>query len=101
MLTAGTGGRRRPVTMQQVRQHNTAEDGWVVLRGKVYNITPYLKYHPGGVRILAALAGKDCTAQFNRYHAWVNGDALLAACLVGPLVPDSKDEEEGGKQDGG
>ncbi len=96
----GIGGRRRPVTMEEVAQHNTADDGWVVLRGKVYNITPYLKYHPGGVRILAAVAGKDCTAQFNKYHAWVNGDALLAACFIGPLiVPETK--EHGGQEEGG
>lgn len=85
---AGTGGRRHSmVTMEEVAQHATAEDGWVVLRGKVYNITPYLKYHPGGARILAAMAGKDCTAQFNKYHSWVNGEALLAKCMVGVVAP--------------
>lgn len=87
---AGTGGRRGMVTMEEVKQHATAEDGWVVLRGKVYNITPYLKYHPGGARILAAMAGKDCTAQFNKFHAWVNGEALLAKCMVGVLAPSGE-----------
>lgn len=43
---------------------------------QVYNLTPYLQYHPGGVDILVKTAGKDCTALFNRYHAWVNLEGI-------------------------
>lgn len=31
-------------------------------------------------------AGKDCTALFNKYHAWVNIDSMLSKCFVGKLV---------------
>jgi len=37
----------------------------------VYNITHYLRFHPGGVPLLLKVAGKDGTALFNKYHAWV------------------------------
>jgi cytochrome-b5 reductase len=33
--------------------------------GRVYNITPYLKYHPGSVEEVMKGAGKDCTSLFN------------------------------------
>lgn len=33
---------------------------------QVYNLTPYLKFHPGGVAILMSVAGKDGTALFNK-----------------------------------
>ncbi|KAG2438980.1 hypothetical protein HYH02_010772 [Chlamydomonas schloesseri] len=59
----------------------------MVLRGKVYNISPYLRFHPGGVPILMKAAGKDGTALFMKYHSWVNADALLEKCLVGLLAP--------------
>ena len=36
-----------------------------VLAGKVYNMTPYMKFHPGGVEELMRGAGKDCTILFN------------------------------------
>jgi cytochrome-b5 reductase len=51
----------------------------------VYNVTPYLRYHPGGADILARAAGTDATQLFNRYHPWVNAAALLERCLIGPL----------------
>ena len=50
----------------EVRKHNTAEDAWIILRRKVYNITPYLRYHPGGVNILVRATGKDGTQLFDK-----------------------------------
>ena len=46
----------------EVSQHNSAEDAWMVIHGRVYNITPYLRYHPGGVSSLLDEAGNDGTA---------------------------------------
>ena len=57
---------------------------------QVYNITRYLKFHPGGVDILAKVAGKDGTSLFMKYHPWVAGDALLQQCLVGWLAVDPR-----------
>ena len=55
---------------------------------QVYNITPYLKFHPGGVKILMQAAGKDGTALFLKHHPYVNMRALMHTCLVGKLVVD-------------
>ena len=71
--------------MEEVKRHNTRDDAWMVLSGRVYNITPYMAFHPGGADILMAAAGKDGTALFQRYHPWVNGHALLEACLLGAV----------------
>ena len=60
------------------------------MNGKVYNITQYLAYHPGGEKILMSRAGKDCTVLFNKYHAWVNGDSMLSKCQVGVLSEQSE-----------
>ena len=53
---------------------------------QVYNITKYLKFHPGGVDWIMKGAGKDCTVLFQKHHAWVNADMLLKECLIGMLV---------------
>jgi nitrate reductase (NAD(P)H) len=85
----GTGPRK--VTMAEVREHNTEYDCWSVLNGNVYNITPYLPYHPGTKEELMRGAGDDMTALFKEYHTWVNGDSMLEACLVGELDVDTKE----------
>lgn len=38
--------------------------------GKVYNITPYLRFHPGGKEDLMKGAGKDCTILFDEVRTW-------------------------------
>ena len=83
----GKGTRpRKDITMHEVKQHKTLEDGWTVLRGKVYNLSPYLKFHPGGVTVLKGILGKDGTVLFNKYHAWVNAEFLLEKCLIGTFA---------------
>jgi len=51
-------------------------------------VTPYLRFHPGGAAWLLKGAGRDAGALFDKYHAWVNADMLLSACLVGLLAPE-------------
>lgn len=58
----------------------------MAIQGKIYNITPYLKFHPGGVRELMRGAGRDATKMFMDAHAWVNVHYMLDKCLVGFLV---------------
>ncbi|KAH9052881.1 cytochrome b5 [Lactarius deliciosus] len=60
-----------------LRMHNKRDDAWAAFNGKVYNITPYLAFHPGGEKELMPLT-----------HAWVNVDFMLDTCLVGFLVPE-------------
>ncbi|XP_078437408.1 reduced lateral root formation [Wolffia australiana] len=84
---AGLKGRtnRRLISMDEVKQHKSGSSIWTVLKGRVYNISPYMKFHPGGVDLLMKAAGRDCTALFNKYHAWVNAEFMLEKCLVGFL----------------
>ncbi len=73
-------------------------NAWTALGGKVYNITPYLAFHPGGEPELLRCAGRDGNKLFGEIHPWVNYDTMLAACLVGILVdePDSSSVGGGG-----
>lgn len=54
------------ITVDELATHNTKDDCWQAYGGKVYNVTPYLKYHPGGVPQLMKAAGKDgqCLSAF-------------------------------------
>ncbi|KAL6327846.1 hypothetical protein AAG906_026520 [Vitis piasezkii] len=84
---AGLNGQsnKRLISMNEVKQHRMEGSMWTVLKGRVYNLSPYMKFHPGGVDMLMKAVGKDCTSLFNKYHAWVNAEFLLEKCLVGTL----------------
>ena len=73
-----------------LRQHNRRDDAWTVLAGKVYNITPYLPYHPGGQAELMRAAGRDGTQLFMEIHAWVSWDSMLRNCLVGKISTEEE-----------
>ncbi|KAF2771019.1 cytochrome b5, partial [Teratosphaeria nubilosa] len=61
---------------------------WSSWQGKVYNITPYLPFHPGGEAELLKAAGRDGTKLFMDVHPWVNWDNMLEKCLLGAMVPE-------------
>eukprot|EP01038_Epipyxis_sp_PR26KG_P010647 gene10647-14299_t len=56
----GTG----PFTLSQVKQHNTKDDCWVIIDGKVYDVTPFVEEHPGGDAIYQN-AGGDASIGFH------------------------------------
>ncbi|OUC45673.1 cytochrome b5-like Heme/Steroid binding domain protein [Trichinella nativa] len=82
---AKTGGKILNVTTEMLRKHSTLDDLWIAIQGKVYNVTPYVDFHPGGAEILLQAAGSDGTALFNKHHPWVNFDSILKNCFVGYL----------------
>ena len=82
--------------MSEVRRHNNRQDAWMVLGTRVYNVTPYLKFHPGSVEELMRAAGDDATALFREVHPWVNFSAMLEPCCVGVLAPSQEEEDTSG-----
>ncbi|KAL6079363.1 Cytochrome b5 heme-binding domain-containing protein [Balamuthia mandrillaris] len=98
----GTSPALRKITPSELRKHKDEKDAWTVLNGRVYNITDYLDFHPGGKAILLRSAGKDCTKLFYATHQWVHGDQLLRACQVGVLVPEpvssARSDDEGDEE---
>lgn len=76
------------ISKQELQKHKSLQDCWTCINGKVYNITPYIHFHPGGVDEIMKCAGKDGTSLFNKYHSWVNVDRMLENCIVGVFHKD-------------
>ncbi|KAM3582463.1 hypothetical protein VKS41_005107 [Umbelopsis sp. WA50703] len=75
-------------TLEEVREHRAQDDAWTVLNGKVYNMSAYVKFHPGGVKDIMRIAGRDGTKLFMMTHSWVNYEFMLDTCLVGFLAAE-------------
>jgi len=80
----------KEVSFEEVAQHNTPDDAWVVISGRVYNVTKFAKFHPGGSKLLLDFAGQDATKDFNYFHAQRVMDKYGPKLYIGDL----KDREE-------
>lgn len=59
----------RMVLPHEVQRHSSFDDCWVVIHGKVYDLTDFLKKHPGGAPQILQYAGKDATSAFSQVHS--------------------------------
>jgi len=84
------------VTPSQLKQMTgrKGKPAWSSYQGKVYNITPYLPFHPGGEPELIKAAGRDGEKLFMEVHPWVNWEGMMgSSCLVGILVSESESQQ--------
>ncbi|KAI0821419.1 glyoxylate dehydrogenase [Irpex lacteus] len=56
------------LTGPQVAEHASRESCWIIVHGKVYDVTEFLDEHPGGARIILKYAGKDATEAYEPIH---------------------------------
>lgn len=80
-------------SLDEVKCHNQSVDGWIVVRGRVYDITEHVVNHPGWhnagistVLSIVAHLGSECTEEFEQIHrmfpvAW----RQLEAFYIGDL----------------
>jgi salicylate hydroxylase len=76
-----------PVTSEELARHDSFEDCWVVVHGKVYDFTEWKDWHPGGSFVARLFAGKDATGEFGEFHSRAALRHMANFC-VGPFVGD-------------
>ena len=80
-------------SLADIAKHNTAEDCWIILHGKVYDTTEFLQGHPGGANSIVSVAGADSSQVFDAIHSQ-KAQAMLAQYEIGTVEQPPEDEQE-------
>lgn len=54
------------ISKQEVAKHYRSDDAWLIVDNHVYDVTDYIRRHPGGRDILCAYLGRDSSKAFNQ-----------------------------------
>ena len=73
-------------TLAEVSQKNSSADCWVAIDGGVYDLTMWIRSHPGGAAAITQLCGTDGTQQFLGKHGGQSRpSSTLDGYYIGPL----------------
>ncbi|KAI9001705.1 cytochrome b5-like heme/steroid binding domain-containing protein [Gaertneriomyces semiglobifer] len=69
----------------EIAAHNTRDDLWMVVDGKVYDCTKFLDEHPGGEEVMIEQAGQDASEAFDEIGHSDDARDLLKTMYIGDL----------------
>ena len=52
------------ISAQEVAMHNSPDDCWIIVSNKVYDVSSYVKLHPGGSATITPYCGEEATRAF-------------------------------------
>ncbi|KAI5949402.1 CYB5 [Candida jiufengensis] len=70
---------------EEIAKHTTHDDVWVVINGKVYNVSSYIDEHPGGEEVILDCAGTDATEAFEDIGHSDEAHEILEKLFIGNL----------------
>lgn len=62
------GADQRKVSSEEIAAHCSEKSCWVLLKGDVWDLTPFLADHPGGPGAILEYAGRDATTIWESVH---------------------------------
>lgn len=73
-------------TMAEVAKHCAKGDCWVVLHGRVLNLSKWIPNHPGGEAAILAHGGMDATEEFDMIHPEGVIERLAPDAIIGTVI---------------
>ncbi|XP_015181349.1 PREDICTED: cytochrome b5 isoform X2 [Polistes dominula] len=86
-------------TRAEVEKYNTAQSAWIIIHDKVYDVTNFVKQHPGGEEVVLEHAGKDGTEPFEDIGHSSDARAMMEPYKIGELVEEERTKNNKKKQD--
>lgn len=76
------------ITLEEVAHHDSFDDCWIVIYDRVYDVTHFLREHPGGDDVIMDHAGRDATIAFHGTGHSRHAVEQMRQFLIGQLPPD-------------
>ncbi|CAM8914958.1 unnamed protein product [Rhodiola kirilowii] len=76
---------RKLFHFQEVAKHNNPKDCWLIINGKVYDVTQFLDDHPGGDDPLLQVTGKDASDDFEDVGHSNNAREVMKEYYIGDI----------------
>ncbi|KAK4273855.1 hypothetical protein QN277_017169 [Acacia crassicarpa] len=70
---------------EEVAKHNQLKDCWLIIAGKVYDVTPFMEDHPGGDDVLLSSTGKDASDDFEDTGHSDTAREMMVKYLIGEI----------------
>ncbi|CAB4025555.1 cytochrome b5 type B [Paramuricea clavata] len=80
---------KRLFTLKEISKHNSPGNIWIVVHGKVYNISKFITEHPGGEIPLFDKAGEDATEAFDNIGHSEEAKHLMKEYYIGDIYDDA------------
>ena len=58
-MAPAEGSSGKTFSLEDARKHTSDKDCWLIVHGKVYDVTDFLEEHPGGYDIILTSAGEE------------------------------------------
>lgn len=75
----------KELTFQEIAEHNTKKDLYLIVHDKVYDCTSFVDEHPGGEEVLLDVGGQDSTEAFEDVGHSDEAREILDGLYVGDL----------------
>ncbi|CDJ29986.1 cytochrome b5, putative [Eimeria mitis] len=98
------------ISWEEIKKHTDAQSCWCVFYGLVYDLTKFLKDHPGGHHVILEVAGQDATDSFEDIGHTLDARAMADEYLIGRVkgetnirrcTPPKAKESSGASNSGG
>ncbi|NXC41454.1 CYB5B protein, partial [Penelope pileata] len=73
--------------LEEVGKRNSNREAWLVIHGRVYDVTRFLEEHPGGEEVLLEQAGRDATESFEDVGHSTDAREMLKQYYIGEIHP--------------
>ncbi|KAI4483272.1 hypothetical protein M0804_008327 [Polistes exclamans] len=86
-------------TRAEVAKYNTAKSAWIIIHDKVYDVTNFVKQHPGGEEVVLEHAGRDGTEPFEDIGHSSDAREMMEPYKIGELVEEERSKNNKKNQD--